>query len=392
MINKNGANGGMRGYDGLGDFPPTGSPNRIYMDATTNILYRWNPDTGLYEPIGDGREWQYVNRAAFPAIGLEFHNYIDLSSGAQYYWDGGTQTYRVVGGGDTPIGSIVALFGTTAPSGWFICDGRAFDIVAYPFLHQYLSSNYPNYISGQVPDLRDMYLRHVSTGRAIGHYQGDMITQHSHNSGSNDGFSVFANSSTVIGNSHGWYKGNNNQGSQFGTDAGIRVRIGNVTNATAGNEVRTKNIGTTFIIKAVNGHADAQPSEREVFFFANVPSFPATGVADKIYVDKSANIQYYWDGAYYALGSTGDGLPTVIDVTTTPYNYTIGDYLHIKVANAVINIPAMPRGKRVRICNDATATDTIINGNINGQASFNELHAPFDAIEIISVGTELRAF
>lgn len=46
-----------------------------------------------------------------------------------------------------PCGAISAYYGTTAPSGWLICDGSSFDTNKYNKLYQLLGSN-------TLPDLR----------------------------------------------------------------------------------------------------------------------------------------------------------------------------------------------------------------------------------------------
>jgi hypothetical protein len=85
------------------------------------------------------------------------------------------------GGGSTslgvPVGTVILFFGTSAPDGYFACDGSAFDITAYPALHALLNA-------GTTPDLRGLFIRGYDptnrvdpsgSARAIGSKQGDAM-------------------------------------------------------------------------------------------------------------------------------------------------------------------------------------------------------------------------
>jgi microcystin-dependent protein len=54
----------------------------------------------------------------------------------------------------TPVGSMMMWMGSTDPDGWFILNGSSFDIIDNPKLHAYLTSNFPDYSSGTLPDYR----------------------------------------------------------------------------------------------------------------------------------------------------------------------------------------------------------------------------------------------
>ena len=58
--------------------------------------------------------------------------------------------------GAVPTGTIVMWFGSTAPEGWLICDGRSFNTTTYANLHAHLNT-VPNYTSGKTPDFRGLY-------------------------------------------------------------------------------------------------------------------------------------------------------------------------------------------------------------------------------------------
>ena len=54
----------------------------------------------------------------------------------------------------TPVGSMMMWMGSTDPDGWFILNGSSFDTTDNPKLHAYLTSNFPDYSSGTLPDYR----------------------------------------------------------------------------------------------------------------------------------------------------------------------------------------------------------------------------------------------
>ncbi len=55
-------------------------------------------------------------------------------------------------GASLPVGTIVVYLGQTAPDGWLMCDGNAFNVIKYPKLYQHLKSNH-------TPDMRGYTLK-----------------------------------------------------------------------------------------------------------------------------------------------------------------------------------------------------------------------------------------
>ena len=55
-----------------------------------------------------------------------------------------------------PVGAVIMWFGTNAPNGWLICDGRSFNTNTYADLHAHLQT-VNNYSSGITPDFRGLY-------------------------------------------------------------------------------------------------------------------------------------------------------------------------------------------------------------------------------------------
>ena len=69
-----------------------------------------------------------------------------------------------------PVGTIVAYYGTTAPTGWLICDGRSC-----------AGTELAKMIGNNVPDLRGRFIRMIGGNAAgMGVAQDMMIQSHSH--------------------------------------------------------------------------------------------------------------------------------------------------------------------------------------------------------------------
>ena len=76
--------------------------------------------------------------------------------------------------GSLPTGTIVMWFGSNAPEGWLICDGRNFNTTELSNLHAHLQT-VPNYISGKTPDFRGLYPG--GAGRAPEDRGGNQLTK-----------------------------------------------------------------------------------------------------------------------------------------------------------------------------------------------------------------------
>jgi hypothetical protein len=71
----------------------------------------------------------------------------------QFAEGGGGELPDIFGGGDnTPVGTIIMFYGTTAPVGYLACNGSAFSATDYPKLYQVLGK-------AIVPDLRGCFVR-----------------------------------------------------------------------------------------------------------------------------------------------------------------------------------------------------------------------------------------
>lgn len=78
---------------------------------------------------------------------------------------------------DTPVGTIISYMGISAPDGFLICDGTAYQIEDYPDLAKHIKDHFGtiNYFGGNgsttfaVPDLRNHFLRgyHGTSGQLL---------------------------------------------------------------------------------------------------------------------------------------------------------------------------------------------------------------------------------
>ena len=89
----------------------------------------------------------------------------------------------------TPIGTIIAVMGTSAPNNYLICDGSVYNIVDYPELANYFQTQFgsKNYFGGDnnitfaVPDLRGEFLRGAGTNSHANQGNGSSVGTHQDN-------------------------------------------------------------------------------------------------------------------------------------------------------------------------------------------------------------------
>lgn len=139
----------------------------------TDGSQKFNQTDGLFmlgvgEQYGKIRFTEMVGKRAF--IGFEIKGG-DKTAWLEFRQDG---SFVINGTDVSPVGIPQPWPLTSAPLGWLICNGAAFDKAMYP----YLAAAYP---SGKLPDLRGEFIRGwdagrgADVGRAIMSAQGDAI-------------------------------------------------------------------------------------------------------------------------------------------------------------------------------------------------------------------------
>nr|WP_319822789.1 phage tail protein [Klebsiella aerogenes] len=151
----------------------TDAINKSGAYSYTDGSQKFNQTDGLFmlgvgEQYGKIRFTEMVGKRAF--LGFEIKGG-DTTAWVEFRQDG---SFVINGTDVSPVGIPQPWPLTSAPLGWLICNGAAFDKAMYP----YLAAAYP---SGKLPDLRGEFIRGwdagrgVDAGRAILAAQGDAI-------------------------------------------------------------------------------------------------------------------------------------------------------------------------------------------------------------------------
>lgn len=156
-------------------------------------------------------------------------------------------------GTGAPVGSLIAMYKKSSPSGYLYCDGSTFDETAYPALYQYLGSNVlPDYrefaLVGAEENTTDVYNASTNPTGTIhdhdvyteGQAKDDQLQQHRH----------YAEQMPVTG-------GSAVNVAFSGTSQNLT--LGNVTNSYRnGGVTRGKRKAVYFYIKATSGLTENQ--------------------------------------------------------------------------------------------------------------------------------------
>lgn len=152
-----------------------------------------------------------------------------------------------------PAGVILPYGGTTAPTGWLVCDGTSYPRLTYPDLYKSIGTSFgtADGTHFNVPDFRGRFLRGWANGQTtdpdratrtamttggatgdnIGSVQADQYKSHTHPpaSGASNFVTDGADGALI--------------------DAGAYFQYKNATGASGGNETRPVNANVNFIIK-----------------------------------------------------------------------------------------------------------------------------------------------
>ena len=154
-----------------------------------------------------------------------------------------------LGGGGAEVASVTAFTGTSAPTGYFICDGSTVNRVTYAALYALIGDAYgegDGSTTFHIPDFRGRFLR--GTDNTAGN-DPDAAGRTAINTGGNTGDNVGSLQADEL-KSH-----DHTTKSHFGPGTGsVNVfsradQPDTVTGATGGNETRPKNVNINYIIK-----------------------------------------------------------------------------------------------------------------------------------------------
>lgn len=190
--------------------------------------------------------------------------------------------------GATPLGAILAYFGTTVPEGFLPCNGATYDVTQYPELYAFLNSS-------TLPDLRECALV------GIGENSTDTL-------GTHDIFTLgqFKDSGTYGTNSTSWeslhpYNATNNvMTTVINTTGAEQIVTAKTGTSTATLGMRTRSKGVNWIIKAIPGMETTEVTD--AIEAINEKLARALVTKDVLALPTGADIQgylYHYQGHYY---------------------------------------------------------------------------------------------
>lgn len=146
---------------------------------------------------------------------------------------------------DAPVGSIQAYGGTTAPSGWLLCQGQAVSRTEYAELFKAIGTAFgtgDGSTTFNVPDLRETVPVGSGTRESgvtehdvytVGEFKDDQLQDHKHYEASNAGGTsqVWGNVASADGLGSGWYTGIIKEGRRGTTTHGKQLGVNYIIKA-----------------------------------------------------------------------------------------------------------------------------------------------------------------
>lgn len=190
--------------------------------------------------------------------------------------------------GATPLGSVLAYFGTTVPEGFLPCNGATYDVTQYPELYAFLNSS-------TLPDLRECALV------GIGENSTDTL-------GTHDIFTLgqFKDSGTYGTNSTSWESlhpydaATNVMTTVINTTGADQIVTAKTGTSTATLGMRTRSKGVNWIIKAIPGMETTEVTA--AIEAINEKLAKALVTKDVLTLPTGASIEgyiYHYQGHYY---------------------------------------------------------------------------------------------
>ena len=211
---------------------------------------------------------------------------------------------------DNPIGSILPYGGTTAPNGWFLCQGQALSRTEYSDLFKAIGTSFgagDSSTTFNIPDLRGEFLRGAGTnshtnqgnGGTVGQHQDGTEMPQTYTWGGNQ-LAQFTNNNTPDNLNNSVKKEDSNVG---GTTTHTFVAATTVQSGTWGNvnsfTARPTNTSVNYIIKAkhVAIPADFMNKVEEIIALKSTPilrtvSSTPFNIAALSYTEVTTDVSY----------------------------------------------------------------------------------------------------
>ena len=230
--------------------------NVLTITGTNNILNTTTIEVKQSSTTQSGylssTDWTTFNDKQDRITAPSTNNNIIISDSTGQLQDGGRSITSLINSinESSPVGIINALYGSTIPSGWLLCDGTTFSGSIYPDLSTFLGST-------TLPDLRGYFLRGLDTtgtvdrqaGRTLKSIQADDNKSHNHTATTSSGLSGLTYSTDEGGNgtTNICITGNTTVASS------MLSHTHTITVATSGGlENKPKNVAINYIIRARN--------------------------------------------------------------------------------------------------------------------------------------------
>jgi len=211
----------------------------------------------------------YINNAVTSSSNktLPAGTYLCRYNGSYYYIDTGyfatnarNANYATSAGNGVPVGTIIAYYGNTAPSGWLICDGTSKSVATYPALAALIG--YPvGSTTFTLPDLCESVLVGIGTRGSgvtthdtytLGQFKDDQMQKITGKvvSGGEGLFNSTGNISTSgvfsVSGSTEWSGGDNHT---YGQATTLTLDTSADSSLRTGTTTRTKQFGILYLIK-----------------------------------------------------------------------------------------------------------------------------------------------
>lgn len=156
---------------------------------------------------------------------------------------------RMAGGGASlPAGLIVMYGGSSAPSGWLLCDGTSYLRASYPTLFTAIGTAFGSVDSTHfnVPDMRTRFPRGLNTGDTLGATGGSDTINIAHTHTVNSHTHTLSHTHTVNSHTHSIPSHTHNQGTLYAKVTGGSGAIYFTEDGTSGSWTASKRVTGTY--------------------------------------------------------------------------------------------------------------------------------------------------